>query len=256
MTTSPLIAWAAFRLQLRGTAWLSVLIGAAVQPATYVTITLAAHRAGGVAPETVVLGSGLLAVWTVTLWQAGMVLRREFWSGTLPAVCSRPGGLGPVLTGKATAAVVLSVCVTGASVVLTAGVEGHPLTVARPGLFTAALLLGLVTTLPLGFLVSCLFLLTRSAIRIAEVLVYPVFLLGGLLVPLTSLPPWLRPLSVALSLHWAHELMANAASDSGSVAPTAWYGLLATGACYTLAARLAFVRVLNRARKEGTLEIF
>ncbi|MBX7549145.1 hypothetical protein ACFC8N_40415 [Streptomyces sp. NPDC055966] len=248
------VAWNSFLLQLRGTSWLSILIAAAVQPAAYVSITLAADRPGGVAPQAVVLGSGLLAVWTITLWQAGMVLRRELWSGTLPSICSRPGGLGPVLVGKSVASVALSASMTAISIVATSALEGHPLAVERPALFAAALAAALVSTLPLGLLVSCLFLLTRSAIRIAETLVYPVVLMGGLLVPLSMLPPVLRPPADALSLHWAYVLLAGAMT--GPVDGAAWAGLLTTGLCYTVAARLAFIRVLHRARREGTLEIF
>ncbi|MER7667369.1 hypothetical protein ABTY61_02750 [Kitasatospora sp. NPDC096128] len=249
------VAAAAFRLQFRGISWLSVLVGAAIQPATYVTITLAANHRGGLDPDAVVLGSAVLSAWTATLWHAGMVLRRELWAGTLPAICSRPGGLGPILTGKSVASATLSVAVITVSVSLSAALSGHPLTVARPVEFTAALALGFAATLPLGLLVACLFLLTRAALRVAEALVYPVFIVGGLLIPLAALPGWARPVSGGLSLHWLSVLLADAAAGRPSgLLP--WCALPVTGLLYALAARIAFGRVLHRARKEGSLEIF
>ncbi|MEU9103513.1 hypothetical protein AB0D54_03955 [Streptomyces xanthophaeus] len=249
------VSAAAFRLQLRGISWLSLLVGAAIQPATYVTLTLAANRTGRLDADALVLGSGVLAAWTATLWHSGMVLRKEFWSGTLPAVCSRPGGLGPVLVGKTVAATVLSVGVIMLSVALAAVLSGHRVRIADPTAFTAALVMGVVATIPLGLLVACLFLLTRAAIRVAEVLVYPVLIIGGLLIPLTELPGWIQPLAGGLSLHWVSVLLTDAAAGRPS-ATTAWCALAATGLLYTAAARLAFRRVLHRARKEGNLEIF
>ncbi|WHM37882.1 hypothetical protein [Streptomyces sp. BPTC-684] len=249
------VSAAAFRLQLRGISWLSVLVGAAVQPATYVTLTLAANRTGRLDADALVLGSGVLAAWTATLWHSGMVLRKEFWSGTLPAVCSRPGGLGPVLVGKTIAATTLSVGVIMLSVSSAAALSGHRVHIADPAAFTAALVMGLAATIPLGLLVACLFLLTRAAIRVAEVLVYPVFVIGGLLIPLTELPSWIRPFAGGLSLHWLSVLLTDAAAGQPS-ATAAWLALPATGLLYAAAARLAFRRVLHRAREEGNLEIF
>ncbi|KPH97297.1 hypothetical protein OK074_6583 [Actinobacteria bacterium OK074] len=247
------VALAAVRVQVRGSSPLGMAIAAAVQPVAFALITLTADAGGSIDPATALFGSGLLAVWSATVWQAGMVLRRELWAGTLPGICSRPGGLGATLVGKAVAAAGTSVLVTLVSLGALAALYGSPVHVASPLVFALALLLGFAAALPLGLLIACLFLLTGAAIRIAEVIMYPVFILGGLLVPLGQLPAFLRPLSAVLSLHWTQVLLTGAAT--GHTEGRAWWALMLTGAVYTAAARAAFGRVVHAARKEGSLEI-
>jgi ABC-2 type transport system permease protein len=247
------VALAAVRVQIRGSSPLSMAIGAAVQPVAFALITLTADTGGSIDPAAALFGSGLIAFWSATVWQAGMVLRRELWAGTLPGICSRPGGLGAVVVGKAVAAAGTSVLVTLASLGGLAALYGSAPHLASPLLFAAALILGFAAALPLGLLIACLFLLTGAAIRIAEVIMYPVLILGGLLVPLDQLPAFLRPVSSVLSLHWTQVLLVGAAD--GHTDLRAWWALLLTGAVYAAAARAAFGRVVHAARKEGSLEI-
>ncbi|WP_133917953.1 ABC transporter permease [Streptomyces sp. NBC_00582] len=247
------VVLAAVRVQIRGSSPLSMVIAAVVQPVAFALITLTADAGGSIDPATALFGSGLIAVWSATVWQAGMVLRRELWAGTLPGICSRPGGLGAVVVGKAVAAAGTSALVTLASLGVFAMLYGTPVHLADPLVFAAALLLGFAAALPLGLLIACLFLLTGAAIRIAEVIMYPVLILGGLLIPLDQLPAFLRPVSSALSLHWTQVLLIGAAD--GHTDLHAWWALLLTGAVYTAAARAAFGRVVHAARKEGSLEI-
>lgn len=138
---------------------------------------------------------------------------------------------------------------------VTAALLGHPIAIADPAQFTAALVAVLASALVLGLLVSCLFVLTRSAGRISEAIMYPVFILGGLLVPLSLLPDWVQPLSAIVSLRWGGELLRAAATGEAQSAE-AWLMLAITTAAYGLLARFLFRRVLDRVRRDGTLELF
>ena len=97
-------------------------------------------------------------------------------------------------------------------------------------------------------LLSCLFVLTRAAPRIAEALTYPVFILGGLVVPLSLLPSWARPVSAGVPLRWGGELL-RAASAGKPQELRAWLLLLATTTAYALVARVLFGRVVMRSRR-------
>jgi ABC-2 type transport system permease protein len=243
-------------VQLRMQQSAVALIGGIVQPAAFLAMTLLARRGGRhVDVATVALGMALVGLWGTTIWQAGNVLRRERRLGTLTPVLSRPTSLAVVLAGKSVGATLRAAALVVPTVVVAALAAGKPIPVARPLPFLAAALAVLLSASVLGMLVACLFLLTRSASRIAEAATYPVYILGGLVVPLSLLPGWVRPLADAVSLRWGAELLR--AASAGSAQPAhAWLLLFVTTAAYGVVGVLLFDRVLARARRDGSLELF
>lgn len=243
-------------LQVRADWHPATVILGVVQPASFLIITtLASEGTGRVDLDDVALGSALVALWGATVWASGFILAADRWQGTLSQLIPRPVGLGVVLWGKTLGATLRSATLITATVSVVAALLGHRVEVASPGPFVAALLGVLASALVLGLLVSCLFVLTRSAGRISEAIMYPVFILGGMLVPLSLLPEWAQILSAAVSLRWGAELLrAAAAGDPQS--GVAWLMLLATTTAYGIAARVLFHRVVDRVRRDGTIELF
>jgi len=243
-------------LQVRGDWHATNFILGVIQPSSFLLITaLAAEGRGRVDLDDVALGAGLVALWGATVWASGFILAAERWQGTLSQLLPRPVGLGVVLWGKTLGATLRSSLLIGASVTVTAALLGHRIRIADPLPFLAALLAVLGSALILGLLVSCLFVLTRSAGRISEAIMYPVFILGGLLVPLSLLPEWAQTLSAIVSLRWGGELLRAAAAGDAQTGQ-AWLMLLVTTAAYGALARVLFHRVLDRVRRDGTLELF
>jgi ABC-2 type transport system permease protein len=225
-----------------------------VQPASFLLIAAWAGR-GRVDVESAALGAGLLALWGSTVWASGSILRRERWEGTLTHIIARPTGLGTVLVGKTLGATLRSSLLIALTIAVTAAAFGDPIDVQRPVLFIGAFLGVLASATALGMLLSCLFVLTRAAGRISEALMYPVFILGGMLVPLTLLPDWIRLLSWAVSLRWGGELL-KAAAAGDATSRRAWLLLAITTALYAVLARFTFQRVLDRARRQGDLDTY
>jgi ABC-2 type transport system permease protein len=179
----------------------SNLIIGIVQPASFLLIVaLAARGTGRVDVGQAALGVILLSLWGATVWSSGSVLRAERWQGTLAPLLARPAGLGPVLVGKGAGVTGVALVLIGSTVTATAAVLGDPITVRAPLPFVAALAAVVVSATALGLLLGCVFMLTRAAGRISEALMYPVFILGGMLVPLELLPRWVEPLSTLVSL--------------------------------------------------------
>ena len=226
-----------------------------VQPAAFLLVTILARRSPTVDLSQAGLGAGLLSMWAATVWQSGLILRAETWEGTLGPIVSRPAGLAVVLLGKSVGATVRAAAFIGVTVGIVSALLGHAIHVRDPLPFAVALGAVLTSATVLGMLLSSLFLVTRAANRIAEALMYPVFILGGLLVPLRLLPEWVRPLADVVSLRWGGELMRAAAS--GAAQPGgAWIWLAATTAVYALLARIAFRRMLVRARVVGSIDLY
>lgn len=228
------------------------LVAGIVQPAAFIAVALLAAGHVGVQRGTqFVVGGMMLSLWSSTLWAAGSILRREKYSGTLAALVTRPTPLLAVIAGKTLGASVASgamILLSGSAIVAAAGV---PVAVGPPGYLAAMVVCSMLSSAALGIAISCMTLLTRAATRVIEALTYPVFVLGGLIVPTSELPRWLQWPGWLVSLHWA-VVGISGRSTSVRVAALAAIGLLTLG--YACAAVWTTQLVLDRARKRATLE--
>lgn len=256
MTGMLRVFFASVVVQLRTQRSLVLIIIGIVQPAIFLAITLLARRTGSqVQAGALALGISLVGLWGATIWQTGFVLQNERVEGTLARVLSHPASFGAVLGGKAAASTIRSVLFVVPTIAITMLIAGETFPVENPGAMVVAALAVVVSAAIFGLLVSCLFVLTRAAYRIAEAATYPVFILGGLVVPLQLLPGWLQPVSWIVSLHWGAELLKAAAA--GVPPPgNAWLMLGVTTAAYGLIAAWLFERMVNRVRRDGTLELY
>jgi ABC-2 type transport system permease protein len=243
-------------VQLRADWHAANLILGVVQPASFLIVTaLASRGTERVDLDAAAVGSALIALWGTTVWASGFILVAERWQGTLSQILSRQTGLATILLGKTLAATLRSALLIAITVSVTAAVLGDPVTIAAPLPFVVALVGVLLSALVLGVLVSCLFVLSRAAGRISEAIMYPVFILGGMLVPLSLLPLWAQTLSAVVSLRWGGELL-NAAAAGEKWSAEAWLMLGVTTLAYGVLALVLFSRVLDRVRKDGTLELY
>lgn len=243
-------------LQVRSQASPTFLIVAFVQPVVFLLVVLLSRgRQAQVDVWNVALGAGLLSLWGTTIWQVGTVLRHERYQGTLSAVMARPCSLAAVLLGKSLGLTLRSALMIAVTVYTMSVLFGAGAMVRQPLAFAVALVAVLLSATVLGMLVSCLFVLTRSAIRIAEALTYPVYILGGLLIPLSLFPGFIRPLAELVSLYRGGELV-RAAAVGGPQTPESWLLLAATTALYGIAARVLFREVLRRVREDDTLDLY
>ncbi|MET9760113.1 ABC transporter permease [Streptomyces sp. NPDC006372] len=249
------VLWTCARMQVKAMKGneLGLVIGV-VQPVVLILVTVGAHT--DEAPEVLTgwtVGVLLTTLWASTVWIAGGILRGELRSGTLArSVTSlRPGFL--VLLGKCLGATARALLVISCSVAVTLLMSRAPVTADRPGWMLLGLLASVCSGAALGMLLACILLLTRYGLQVSAALMYPVFILGGLLVPPDLLPGFLHWLPSLISLRWAREFLTNAAAGTVSWQALIW--LVALTTVYFLLAVKAFARVIDHARREGTLEL-
>jgi ABC-2 type transport system permease protein len=230
-----------------------LLVNAGMLPAVFLVIAVETGRPDPDGAAELVVAVMLTALWGSTVWMSGGVLRRERTYGTLArCVC---GVWSPylVLLGKSLGATVTSVAAIVVSTGATAAALGLPLSVAHPGLIVLSLVVLVCSATALGALVSCLFLVTRDGLVWSHALMYPVFALGGLLIPTDRLPGWLRWVPELISLHWIKDSMVGAADGGVTLAPLGVAIVLTLG--YLCVAGFAYRRSVRAARKEGTLDL-
>src|SRR6187200_3386117 len=88
---------------------------------------------------------------------------------------------------------------------------GVPLDFAHPLQLAVALPATVLSLGMLGLLLASTFVLYRNANAFSNLLEYPVWLITGLLVPLSLLPGWVGPLAWVLAPYWGMTAIREAA---------------------------------------------
>ncbi|MBI5945295.1 MAG: ABC transporter permease [Chloroflexi bacterium] len=203
-----------------------------------------------------VIGAGMIGIWNANLWTSGRIIEGERRGGTLSMLIAAPTPFPVVLVGKSlsnAAASLISMAMTFATGLI---VFRLPVDIANPFAFIVSLLLTLAAMTSFGLVLGSFFVLTRNAGAFIEVTNYPIFILSGLMFPLTILPLWLRPLSATLAPMWGNLALGTAA---GLVAGNPWLidlYLIGLSLVYLMIARPLFAKIEHRVRQDGSLEVF
>ncbi len=141
-----------------------------------------------------ILAPVLIAQWAMALFVSGEIVERDRWAGLLELSVAAPAPLGQLLVGRILTVSVVSLFafVEAWAVAAMVGVE---VVVHHPWAFAAGLVLTVLATSGTALIMSCTFVLARTARTFQNSLSYPFYVLGGVVVPIALLPGWLQPLS-------------------------------------------------------------
>jgi ABC-2 type transport system permease protein len=225
-----------------------------VQPAVFLVIFLNRHGHGSPAGRAgVVIAVLLSCLWNATLWAAGGTLRREVADGTLAR--NLTGAVSPrlVIGGKCMGSTLLVLGLLLGTSAVTVALTRIPFRPSGIPYFVLGFVLVAASATALGFVLCSVFVLTRHAVQVTAALAYPVLILAGLLIPVSILPAPLAWLPRLISLYWAGKLLDSAAAGSFGPLPALFLTLLTIG--YFWAGSVLFGRVVDRARRKGTLDL-
>ncbi|WP_433282939.1 ABC transporter permease [Micromonospora sp. CA-244673] len=228
---------------------------ALIVPVVQATLAVYLFRAGGEPGRLLeaAVGAGLMGVWSSVLFGSGGAIQNQRWQGTLEMLMLAPRPPALVIFP-----ITLSTAVTGTYAMLATLLWGWllygvPLTFAHPLLFLVAAP-GCVLGLGMfGLLLASTFVLMRNANALANTLEYPIWLVSGMLVPLTVLPGWTGPIAAALPTTWGARAVHEAAGG-GPVWPSLAICLAISLGCLAAGA-LMMTYVERRARAAATLAL-
>lgn len=233
---------------------LAYLLGV-VQPMVFLLLTLAPQTDPPAAEGTrVAFGVLLTAFWGSTVWSGAGILRRERFQGTLARTLTGVRDPRLVVLGKSLGSSLVSVTLVTTTVAVVLAVLRQPVQLAGAGWLLLGLLFVLLSGTSVGVLIGSLFILSRHGPQLSSALMYPVYLLGGMLIPPELVPVWLRWLSWGISLRWLQDFLVSAAS--GRVDLAALLAAVALTVGYGVGAALLFRRVTDIARRQGTLDLY
>ncbi|MGW4562932.1 ABC transporter permease [Streptomyces sp. NPDC004561] len=208
---------------------------------------LKGHHQGGLATTTA-LTAFLMGAWSHAVFVASQAVDDDRAQGTLSLSLLTPSRYLLALALRTLLTTSLALPVLGEMFLVGRWVFGLPIRVDRPGL--TLLVAALVTTgvAATALLMSGLMILVRAARSLQNALTYPFYLLGGLILPVATLPEPLRWIARGFFLSWGAQLLRDAAagpvSDLGArlAVLCALVALQAAAGLWSVRRVLSFVR--------------
>jgi ABC-2 type transport system permease protein len=252
-------------LRLLGVGWLYHLkmisrspfegFGQVLYPLFFATVAFFVFRAGD-GPQTLVyasLGAAVMGMWSATSTTAGGAMQRERWHGTLELLVAAPPHFALVLLPVTLAMATVGIYSLTATLLYGHFLFGIDLVVEQPLLFAASVVGTVLSFGALGLVFAVSFVRFRAAWALGNLFEYPVWLIGGFLVPLALLPEWVRPFSWVLAPTWGMNAIRESAAGGSPLNDLAI--CLGLGAVYVVVGILATERVLHAARVRAALSM-
>lgn len=212
------LVWVDWRFALKEISRSSffVLVGA-LQPVIFASIAFYMFRTGQREGTLLyaALGAGLMGIWSSTLFGSGGMIQWERFQGTLESLLVAPRPYVLTVTGTALATSTIGLYSLTATLLWGRLFFGIPLQLAQPWLFAVAVPVTIIGLGMLGLVLASTFVLYRHANALSNLLEYPIWLITGLLVPVSLLPGWVEPLAWLLAPTWGIKAIRGAALGTG-----------------------------------------
>ncbi len=196
----------------------------------------------------------LITLWAMALEISGDVVASDRWLGILDQVVATPTPFPTVVFGRVLAVSMLSAVAVAETWLVARVGFGVDVVIHHPLVLAAALVVTSVAMTGTALVMAGVFVLARTARIFQNTMNYPIYLLAGVLVPISFLPEWLRPLGRAIFLSWSADLLRDALRPApvADVLPRLAIILL-LGAAGFVVGRMVLAVVLRRVRSLGTI---
>ena len=202
---------------------------------------------------TASLGATVMAIWSSVSFGAGGAIQNQRGLGTLELLVAAPVPFAAVLAPIAVATSALGVYSLVATLAWGRLLFGIPLHFEHPLLFAVSLPVAVVAIGMLGLILASTMIYYRAALFLSASLDYPVWLVTGLLVPLSLLPGWVEPISWVLAPTWGMRAIRESAVGGDPL--TAIAVCLVLTAVYAVAAGFCLRGFERLARERATLAL-
>lgn len=197
-----------------------------------------------------------MSLWWFAIFSGGFVIQSERWVGTVDYLLAAPVGFASVVMGRISAMMVVGAAAFAEVWLFGRYVLRADVTIHHPYVFVASLVLTLFAMTTTALLLANLFVLSRTAVTFSNSASYPVYLLGGILVPIELLPGWLQPASDLVFMSWSARLLRDSLTSGPVDGVAGGIGMLALHALAALGLATAVMsRLLRNARRTGELAL-
>jgi ABC-2 type transport system permease protein len=250
------VFWTGFVLHFKNlSASPFMMTTAAIWPLVYATLAFLMFRATHQAPSLLyaALGAAVMGIWSTTATSAGGAIQQQRNWKVLELLVAAPSPLILVLAPVTVAIAGIGVYSIATTLLWGRLLFGVPFHVLHPVLFVAAIPAAVLSIGLLGLVLASALVLYREASAFSQALEYPIWLITGMLIPLSLLPGWIHPLSWVLAPTWGMRAMRRAAIGGSVGMPLAVCGLLTIA--YALLAFVLLHHFERLARERATLSL-
>ncbi|MGH7642210.1 MAG: ABC transporter permease, partial [Candidatus Dormibacteria bacterium] len=206
-----------------------------VQPLIFASIAMADQQAGSRTLPLLyyALGAGIMGIWSTVVFGCGGALSWQRHQGILEPLVMAPTPFVLVLLAITLGTATVGLYSMSATLLWGWLIFGAHVHFAQPLAFAVAAVVTVLGLGTMGLVLGASFVLYRNANAISNALEYPVWLVTGLLVPLSLLPGWTHPLAYVLAPTWGVEALRAATLGGDPWTPILWC-LLASAAYLVL----------------------
>lgn len=145
----------------------------------------------------VVLGAGLMGLWSCICFSSAGDINRERHSGTLALIFAAPASFPAIILGKILGNTILSLVTLVISLITAVVLFQVPVMIGSPLLFLIALFGAVMAFVVISSVIACLLTLSRKTELYMNCIEIPVILLCGFVFPVTILPKAVQAISYA-----------------------------------------------------------
>lgn len=205
----------------------------------------------------VVLGAGMMGLWSCICFSSAGDINRERYSGTLVLIFAAPISFQSIILGKILGNTVLSLTTLAISLVTAVILFQVPLMLESPLLFVMALVGAVIAFVVISSVIACVLTLSRKTELYMNCIEIPVALLCGFVFPVSILPKAVQVMCYALSPTYAVELLRMAiwGVDDVGLFWNKFGMMIVITTLYAILSVFLYRRIDRRVRIAATLEV-
>lgn len=157
--------------------------------------------------EYIIIGTGIISLWSSIIFSSAGDIERERYIGTLEIIMSAPTKFIVIFTGKVLGNVILGVLSMIISLVTVRYLFKLKVVIENPIEFIIVFTLTIIGFSIMALLLAAIFTLSRNSRLLMNILEYPIYILCGVIFPISILPTWLTYISKCLIPTWSVSLL-------------------------------------------------
>ncbi len=248
-----LVGWW-LQLKMRSRSAFDGILGI-IYPMFFATTVLLMYQQGGDESALIgaAVGASVLGVWSAVATTASTSLQQERRLGTLELLVAAPTPFSLLIVPMTMAMATIGLYSLVATLLWGRFAFGIPISLDHPVVFALASVVTAIGVSLMGFLLAVSAVRYRGAWALGTAFELPVWLICGFLIPIASLPEWVRPISWVLPPTWGVAAIKDAAFGGSP-----WLDMvvcLLLSLIYGVIGTKLSARLVDSARREATLAL-